>query len=210
MPVLTFPSLTPTNAEFGLISNTQAFTSPLSGTTQTLEMPGAHWHLRALFEGLSDAQRRTMQAFLVQCRGAGGRFYYGDPAFLVNGPTGNAGGTPLVNGASQTGTSLITDGWTVSQTPIMGTGDYFQFDNANGGRELHMVVADANSDGSGNATLTIEPAIRVSPADNAAITVTGAKCQMRLASDEIARWRLSKPLIGSVEIEAIEAFTDAA
>lgn len=43
MPVLTFPSLNAMSSEFGLISNTQAFTSDLDGTTQTLEMPGARW-----------------------------------------------------------------------------------------------------------------------------------------------------------------------
>jgi hypothetical protein len=209
MTILTFPALTPRSADFGLVSNTQAFMSPISGTTQTLEMPGARWRVQMAFDGLDDAEIRLLKTFLVQCRGMGGRFYYGDPLYLKNGPTGIATGTPLVNGASQTGTSLITDGWTVSQTGIVKAGDYLHFDNASGGRELHMIVADANSDGAGDATLSIEPAIRVAPADDAAITISGAMAQMRL-SDNDMRWQESAPAFGSIVIDAVESFTDAA
>ena len=46
-----------------------------------------------------------------------------------------------------------------------------------------MVVADANTDGSGNATLSIEPALRVSPADDTAITVSNTKGVFRLSSN---------------------------
>ena len=47
-----------------------------------------------------------------------------------------------------------------------------------------MVVADSNSDGSGNFTLTIEPALRESPANNLAITVANTKGVFRLAGNE--------------------------
>ena len=213
MAVLTFPSLTPTNAEFGQLSNTQSFTSPLSGTTQTLEMPGAHWHLKMAFGGLSDAERRLLQAFLAQCRGQAGRFYYGDPAFLINGPSGSIPGTPLIDGAAQSGTTLNTKGWTPSQSNILKAGDYFHYTNGSSGREMHMVVADANSDGSGLSALSIEPAIRVAPDDAAAITVTNAMCQMRLVDNNQTSWGLSLGLaggVGTIAIEAVEAFTDAA
>ncbi len=209
MEVLTFPSITPTAANFGLTSNTQVFTSPLAKTVQTLENPGAHWKLSAQFDNLTYAETRTIKSFLAQCRGQGGRFYYGDPAYLLNGPAGVATGTPTVNGASQTGNSLITAGWTASQTGIVKAGDYIQFDNSTGGRELHMVVADVNSDGAGAATLTIEPAIRVAPNNAAAITIAGAKAQFRLSDDDSA-WSGRAPLIGAVSFSAVEAFTDAA
>jgi hypothetical protein len=110
---------------------------------------------------------------------------------------GVATGTPLVNGASQTGSSLITDGWTASQTPIVKRGDVFTITTganlvhsinpvnyqSNGFRQQFTVTADANSDGSGNATLSISPAITVtgaqqtvtaSPSDGAAITMYGS------------------------------------
>ena len=38
---------------------------------------------------------------------------------------------------------------------------------------MYMVGADANSDGAGAATLQISPALRVSPANGAALTISG-------------------------------------
>jgi hypothetical protein len=106
---------------------------------------------------------------------------------------GTATGTPLVNGASQTGTSLVTDGWTNSITGILKTGDVFTLAGvfsvnpvsglSTGNLQQFTVTADANSDGSGNSTLTISPGITTSgayktvsgsPADNAAITVVAS------------------------------------
>lgn len=78
MPSATFPTLVqaaPTTLEFGLVSNTQTFVSPLNGTVQTLEMPGARWRASFSFENLSDADAATLQAFLVTLRGQAGRFY---------------------------------------------------------------------------------------------------------------------------------------
>jgi len=88
-------------------------------------------------------------------------------------PNGSGGGTPLVKVASQTGTSLNTDGWTAS-TAVMKAGDCFTLA---GITTLFRVVSNATSDGSGDATLTIQPPIVVgaSPADDAALTRTGAK-----------------------------------
>jgi hypothetical protein len=82
-------------------------------------------------------------------------------------------GTPLVAGASQTGSSIDTDGWTISQTGILKAGDAVQFA---GIKTVYEITADCDSDGSGDASLPINPSILVgsSPGDNAAITVTAS------------------------------------
>ena len=87
---------------------------------------------------------------------------------------GAGGGSPLVKGASQSGTSLITDGWTASRTGVMKAGDCFTIAGVD---VLFRVTADANSDGSGDSTLSILPPIVAgsSPADNAALTIASAK-----------------------------------
>lgn len=114
---------------------------------------------------------------------------------------GAHGGTPLVNGASQNVTyaaskttnsqDLITDGWSNS-TAVLTEGDVFTIagvyavnpvSKASTGVLQQFVVREAvTSDGSGNATFEISPAIITSgpyqtvtaaPADNAAITVMG-------------------------------------
>lgn len=102
--------------------------------------------------------------------------YYGDVAGYSlhktqNLPThtvGSHGGTPLVNGASQTGTSLVTDGWTINTT-VLKAGDVIRLASVNGvnpqnyndtGYQQEFVVQnDVTSDGSGNATITIYPGI---------------------------------------------------
>ncbi|POR52401.1 P22 phage major capsid protein family protein [Bosea psychrotolerans] len=115
---------------------------------------------------------------------------------------GPLGGTPLVNGAAQgvayaavkdTGTqSLVTDGWTAAAAARVKAGDVFTiagvFDVNPVTKatlphlKMFVAKADASSDASGNATLTISPPIITSgafqtvsaaPADNAAMTFFG-------------------------------------
>lgn len=115
---------------------------------------------------------------------------------------GAMGGAPLVNGGSQNVTyasvkdtdsqSLVTDGWTAAAAARVKQGDVFTIANVYDVNPVTKAVlphlkqfvvnADASSDGSGNATLNISPAIISSgafqtvsaiPADNAAITFKG-------------------------------------
>lgn len=88
---------------------------------------------------------------------------------------GAGGGAPLVNGASQTGGSLVTDGWPVS-TLVLKKGDIVRWGTA----PVRDVKADVTSDGTGNATITVNPPILsgASPADNAPLLV-GAACYFR-------------------------------
>ena len=83
---------------------------------------------------------------------------------------GAGGGTPLVRGASQSGESLITDGWPNSTT-VFKAGDCFEVAGLN---QLFRAFGDVTSDGSGIATITINPPILAgsSPADNAVIDHT--------------------------------------
>lgn len=105
---------------------------------------------------------------------------------------GALGGTPLVNGASQTGSSLVTDGWTAAAANRLKQGDVFTIagvyavntmsKQSTGALQQFTVTADTASDAAGNATVPISPAIVASgpyqnvsgsPADNAALTVLG-------------------------------------
>jgi len=188
MAVLTFPAtLTPNTSTWGVTARSRVFTSPLSGVTQVSLFPGSHWHASIRFDFLTDADRRVLAAFLVELEGMSGRFFLFDHSMTT--PRGVATGTPLINGASQTGSSLITDGWTTGITNIMRAGDFISFDPPTADRrELKMVTADVNSDGGGNATLAIKPPIRESPADGAALTTASASTIMRLTADTVSRW----------------------
>lgn len=110
--------------------------------------------------------------------------------FAMEHTTGAHGGTPLVNTGSQTGASLVTDGWSTSVTGILKKNDLFTIagvysvnpvtQQSTGVLQTFRVTADVDSDGSGNATIPISPAITTStayqtvsgsPADDAVITV---------------------------------------
>lgn len=99
--------------------------------------------------------------------------------------------TPLVNGASQTGSSLITDGWasgasSLKKGDVFTVGGVYQVNpqsKANTGRLQQFVVTSDISDTTGAMTIAISPSIITSgqlqtvsgsPADNAVITVLGA------------------------------------
>tara|TARA_R110000824_G_scaffold121916_2_gene278438 strand:+ start:1163 stop:1732 length:570 start_codon:yes stop_codon:yes gene_type:complete len=87
---------------------------------------------------------------------------------------GTGGGTPRVNGGSQSGTSLVTENWTTEAANRMKAGDCFTLAGLD---VLFRVTIDATSGTSTNAqTLAIEPPIVAgsSPADEALLTVAGA------------------------------------
>jgi len=82
---------------------------------------------------------------------------------------GNWGGTPLVNGANQTGSTLITNGWTASRPGLLNVGDVFTINGvyavnpqnrlSTGSLKQFTLTSIAVSDSGGNSTLNISPAI---------------------------------------------------
>ena len=158
--------------------------SPFTGEQQTFRHQGEWWEAEVTLPPMTHAYAREWVAKLVSMRGVYGQMMLGDwDGRTPRGTASISAGTPLVNGASQTGNSLIIDGATASQTGYLKAGDYIQLGSSSSTR-LHMVVADANTDGSGNATLDIEPRLRTSPADNLVISVINPKGVFRLVTNE--------------------------
>ena len=201
MPTLTLPTLTsaPAVCRFSLMPNTQVFQSPLNRTIQTLELPGARWTATIEFRNISLADARLLKAFMASLRGMSGRFYLGDYAHKI--PAGTAAGTPRVKGASQTGSTLLTDGWSPNQTALLVPGDYVA---VNG--ELKIITATCSSNGSGEATITFEPPLRTSPIDVAPIITSQPTCTMRLVDDEQDQVVVDPERRPTVIIECMEVF----
>lgn len=92
--------------------------------------------------------------------------------YLYLAPNGSGGGAgPLtVNGASQTGSNLVTAGW-AGANPVLRRGDIVKIA---GFGYVHMMTADVNQ-AAGAATLPLNPPIFAgsSPANGAVITVNG-------------------------------------
>ena len=82
---------------------------------------------------------------------------------------GAYGGTPLIAGANQTGSTITTDGWDASVTGLLKAGDVITFSgvheinpqnySSTGRLQNFVVQADVNSDAGGLATIQISPAI---------------------------------------------------
>lgn len=110
---------------------------------------------------------------------------------------GALGGAGVVNGASQSGSSLVTNTWSNSITGLLKKGDIFTIGSGATGcfavnpqnyrsttqLQQFVVTQDTNSDGSGNATIPIYPPIVTSgayqtvvaaPSNGATINVLGA------------------------------------
>jgi len=182
---LSYPLTHPTTPGFSSItwrprSVVGVASSPFTGQRQTYAWPGQWWEVDITLPPMKTATAEPWVAFLIGLNGQEGTFNLGDSVRTT--PRGVGTGTPLVNGGSQTGYDLVTDGWTISQTGIMKAGDWVQLGTGSTAR-LHKVMADANSNGSGQATLTLWPALRSSPADNAALTVNAAKGLFALAGN---------------------------
>lgn len=201
MAILNFPTLSRnyiSSGTFSLMPNTQIFESPLNRSVQTVELPGARWLFSYNFESLESSDIRKLKAFLAQLRGASGRFYMEDKTYLRS---GTAAGTPLVNGALQVGSTLITDGWTPSQALLLDVGDYISINY-----ELKLITQAVSSDASGNATLTFEPPLRNSPIDDAVIVVNSPKAIFRLSGDESDNFNLQPPFVADFTLDGVEMF----
>ncbi len=148
-------------------------TSPFTGTEQVQDWGGAWWEYDLQMAILHGAQARALSAFLAGMRGPVGTFLLADPS--IYNPTGV--GVPLVNGAGQTGSSLVTDGWTA---PGMKAGDFFQLGSDTQTR-LYQLTADVVP-AAGAATVQFVPALRTSPADNQALVIAAPQVRLRLTS----------------------------
>lgn len=151
--------------------------SEFTGIQQSHAHPGELWQIDIELPPMTRQDIGPWAGWLFSLKGTHGTFLCGDPGY--EGPYGIGTGAPVVMGASQTGSELVTDGWTISTAGILLRGDLFQLGTGATSR-LYMLTADADSDGSGVSTLQIWPALRSSPADNAPLTLADPRSVFRL------------------------------
>lgn len=142
-------------------------------------------------------------AWLKALRGGANTCLIGDPH--RRDPEGTAKdypGSPLVNGASQTGGTLVIDGAPVSQTGWLLEGDWIQLGTGSDSR-IYMVVEDVTTTSGGAASISISPELRSSPADNAVVYTADTVCICRL-TDSNPEWTVHADHFHEIEFEAIE------
>jgi hypothetical protein len=178
--------------------------SPFTLSQQVVRHAGARWSAMIAIPPVKREDSEYWNAFLLRLRGQFGTFLLGDPnAATPRGSAASAAGTPVVNGASQTGNNLNIDGLPASVTGYLLAGDYIQLGSASSAR-LYKVLENVSTNASGEATLNLWPDLRSSPADGATVVVSNAKGLFRLESND-ATWSINNAGFYSISFSAVEA-----
>ncbi len=145
--------------------------------------------LKGLFQSSTEVKSQYEKG--IMGRAAGSTFKASQN--VVKHTIGALGGVGAINGSFVEGAAVLsTDGWTPSTTGLLKAGDVISIANvyavnpqtrqSTGQLAQFVVQADVDSDGSGNATITLDRAIKAAdnfqnvdalPADNAAILTFG-------------------------------------
>lgn len=175
MATITYPSTPrPQSMSWRLVMPSQTNVSDWTGRRQTISSGRGWWESQVTFPPIVGTTNvNAWRAFIAKSRGKANDFQ------VPVDPTAQSASTatPMVNGAGQTGRTLNTDGWPLSTT-VLQAGQYVTINN-----QLLQLTENITSNGSGVATLTFEPPVRVAPSDNAAIEFKNPYCLMYLVEE---------------------------
>lgn len=182
---------------FSLIGNTLTHASPLAGGVRTLTVPGARWRFSAEYGSLNSTDAGLMIGFFASLEGAGGRFTA--YPFHRRWPLGTCRATgATVSAASALATSVTAASLGAGATLL--PGDFFQLSSF-----LYCVTTTVTANGSGAATISFKPGLRVAHSNGAALTFFEPKTTFRLMSDENGLNYVPGQL-AHVTIDAVESF----
>lgn len=170
-----------------------------SGKVYKRKIDGHVWTFSAGYNRVTREEMMPVFAFAMLQEGRYGTFTVVPPDLAA--PQGTALGTPLINGASQTGSSLEIDGCTASQSTFAKAGDVFTVD---GDLKVYMMTEDIPADVSGNATLIFKPPLEKVPTDGAALTLVDVEFTMSFDGDS-RKYNAEPPLLYNYEIDLIES-----
>lgn len=198
---LTFPSdVAFSSIDISLRNSSAKNTSPFTYEEQVYDYGGAVWEISGSLPPMERDQAEVYTSFLMSLRGQVGTFLMSIAGAYQ--PRGTWAGTPVVDGAGQTGDQLNIRGLTPNQTGAAKAGDFISIGTGNATR-LYKVLADADADANGDMTVTIAPRLRTSPVDGATINVTSAKGVFRL-TDQAASYQVN-PNYYSMQFSCREA-----
>lgn len=173
------PGTTPTTLTTYLAAKTKLDNSaaPMDGDRNMILSPAAEASIVDALKGLFQSATEIKQQYLSGEMGRSIGFDWSMDQNVYVHTVGTISGTPLVNGASQSGSSIITDGWTAGD--VLNAGDVISFVSSTtpvnslnpasyqstGQPAQFVVTATTTADGSGNMTIPVAPAI-VGPASS--------------------------------------------
>jgi hypothetical protein len=175
--------------------------SPFSLEEQVYDFGGEAWEFSGQMPTMTRENAAIYTSFIMSLRGQVGTFLMSVPDSKE--PLGSWGGTPVVDGASQTGDELVLRGLPLSVVGCAKAGDYISLGSGSSTR-LHRVVVDADSDASGNMTVTMVPRLRQSPADGDTLTFSSAMGLFR-QNEQTAGYRARPSSLYSMPISCRES-----
>lgn len=204
MPI-TYPYAMPTTPGIMEIdwqprSAVSAASSPFTYQTQVQAHPGQLLEATVQLPPMNRTQAERWIAWVKALNLTEGTFLLGDPDAPA--PKGVATGTPVVDGAGQSGKTLAIRGLTANVTNIFKAGDKIQLGTGLTAR-LYEILQDTNTDALGKCTVDIWPRHRYSPADGAAIVTATPKGLFRLSGDP--GWKVDKRHIYNFSFSVREA-----
>ena len=153
----------------------------LSGKKQVRQIGSQYFSFTVQMPPLQQEKAQEVFAFLQKQKGSFEDFTIVAP--LDNLGAGKAETDIQVVGAHTSGdASIALDGFTASQTGALKAGDLIKFANHS---KVYMVRDTADSLSAGEMTLTIEPNLVASLADNEAVTVNKPSFTVYLENNEI-------------------------
>lgn len=205
---ITYPLTFPTTgvASVNLIARNVVGSSisPFTFNLQVHRHQGQRWEADITLPPMKRAEAEVWISFFMKLYGSYGTFTMGDPnGATPRGTASTTAGTPVVNGASQTGGELAIDGLPASETGYLLAGDYIQLGSGTGA-QLYKVLDDVDTNASGEATVTIWPDLRSSPADDATVVVSNAVGLFRLGTNT-TDWQINQAGFYSMTFGAVEA-----
>jgi hypothetical protein len=190
-----YPS--PQGAEPALVDYGTLLTPTLGGPVQRIERMGNRWRISVTMPPMvNDGLKREWLSALVRGKQEGARM-----EFPLMGFTPLPAGTPVVDGASQSGRTLSIEGATANL--VVRDGQFFSIETG-GQHYLYMNVGQTILDGTGAGDLTIEPMLRVSPADGDTIHMAKPMIEGFIRGEE-QMWQISLGNILGLAFDLVES-----
>lgn len=187
----------PSGCEAALVDFGQLLRPSLGGKVQKVDRPGSRWRLKFTVPIQSASDALAVASDLISAKRQGIKI---DVPLM--GISQGSPGSPLVNGANPSGTSLPLK--TMTAGYVLKKGYWLTLVDAGGDYYLHKVMADATVSGGGTVTATIEPPIRQPFADGATVLIATPRVQGWI-TDEVGWAMVPGELVGGYSFTVEEA-----
>lgn len=178
-------------------------TSPFTYKQQVIQHQGQRWTATCTLAPMKRQDAEAWVAFLLSLKGQYGYFLLGDPNCKApQGAASTTPGTPVINGAGQTGDTLNIDGLPINTTGYLLPGDYIQL-GSGATATLHKVLTQVNTNALGEATLDIWPNNKVARPDGNPVVINNCKGRFRLSSN-VTQWEINNISSYGITFDCVE------